>query len=212
MIWNDHHELEGKHAFLGASNFHWINWTDEEFENHYYNQYSTVIGTAIHELAHDCIMSRTHLTKHDKNTINITLYHAYVPLDSFDPYIILNNLIPFIDDAIGYHMSSEILLYYNEFCFGTTDAICFNESEKKLRIHDLKTGEGIAHIEQLLLYSALFCLEYSKDPSKISTELRIYQNSQVSVFVPTSEQITRLMDLIRLRTSNIVSIHEREGK
>ena len=35
MQWNDHHQLEGKHAFLGASNFHWVNWTDSIFENRY---------------------------------------------------------------------------------------------------------------------------------------------------------------------------------
>ena len=152
MQWNDHKQLEGKHAFLGASNFHWVNWNDQTFENRYYSQFSTTIGTAIHALAHDCILNRTKLNKHDRHLIEITLYHAYIPKDAYDPDDILMNLIPFVNDAIGYHMSSEILLYYNNYCFGTCDAISFSEKERILRIHDLKTGTTPAHMEQLLIY------------------------------------------------------------
>ena len=159
MQWNDHHQLEGKHAFFGASNFHWVNWTDSIFENRYYGQFSTIIGTTIHELAHDCILNRTKINKHDKHLVELSLYHAFVPKDAYDPNAILENLIPFVNDAIGYHMSSEILLYYNSYCFGTCDAILFNEKDKILRIHDLKTGTTTAHFEQLLIYAALFCLE-----------------------------------------------------
>lgn len=212
MQWNDHHQLEGKHAFLGASNFHWTNWNDETFENRYYGQFSTVIGTAIHALAHDCIVSRTKLTKHDTHLIDITLYHAYVPKDAYDPNLILNNLIPFVNDALGFHMSSEILLYYNAYCFGTCDTISFDEKNKLLRIHDLKTGTTPTHIEQLLIYAALFCLEYHKNPHQFNTELRIYQNFDILIANPTPEEIDHYMDLIQNRSKLIMSYLEREGR
>lgn len=212
MQWNDHHQLEGKHAFLGASNFHWTNWNDETFENRYYGQFSTVIGTAIHALAHDCIVSRTKLTKHDAHLIDITLYHAYVPKDAYDPNLILNNLIPFVNDALGFHMSSEILLYYNAYCFGTCDTISFDEKNKLLRIHDLKTGTTPTHMEQLLIYAALFCLEYHKNPHQFNTELRIYQNFDILIANPTPEEIDHYMDLIQNRSKLIMSYLEREGR
>lgn len=212
MQWNDHHQLEGKHAFLGASNFHWINWNDETFENRYYGQFSTQIGTAIHALAHDCIVSRTKLTKHDTHLIDITLYHAYIPKDAYDPNLILNNLMPFVNDALGFHMSSEILLYYNAYCFGTSDAISFDEKNKILRIHDLKTGTTPTHMEQLLIYAALFCLEYHKNPHQFKTELRIYQNFDVLIANPEPEEIEHYMDLIQNRSKLIMSYLEREGR
>ena len=212
MQWNDHHQLEGKHAFLGASNFHWVNWTDSIFENTYYSQFSTIIGTTIHELAHDCILNRTKINKHDKHLVELSLYHAFVPKDAYDPNAILENLIPFVNDAIGYHMSSEILLYYNSYCFGTCDAILFNEKDKILRIHDLKTGTTTAHFEQLLIYAALFCLEYHKNPRHFTTELRIYQNFEISVNTPDPSEIESFMELIQNRSQLISTYLEREGR
>lgn len=212
MQWNDHKQLEGKHAFLGASNFHWVNWNDQIFENRYYSQFSTTIGTAIHALAHDCILNRTKLNKHDRHLIEITLYHAYIPKDAYDPDDILMNLIPFVNDAIGYHMSSEILLYYNNYCFGTCDAISFSEKERILRIHDLKTGTTTAHMEQLLIYAALFCLEYHKNPHQFKTELRIYQNFNIVVEEPDANDIETFMNLIQERSRTIMSYLEREGR
>lgn len=212
MQWNDHKQLEGKHAFLGASNFHWVNWNDQIFENRYYSQFSTTIGTAIHALAHDCILNRTKLNKHDRHLIEITLYHAYIPKDAYDPDDILMNLIPFVNDAIGYHMSSEILLYYNNYCFGTCDAISFSEKERILRIHDLKTGTTTSHMEQLLIYAALFCLEYHKNPHQFKTELRIYQNFNIVVEEPDANDIETFMNLIQERSQTIMSYLEREGR
>ena len=212
MQWNDHKQLEGKHAFLGASNFHWVNWNDQIFENRYYSQFSTIIGTTIHELAHDCILNRTKINKHDKHLVELSLYHAFVPKDAYDPNAILENLIPFVNDAIGYHMSSEILLYYNSYCFGTCDAILFNEKDKILRIHDLKTGTTTAHFEQLLIYAALFCLEYHKNPRHFTTELRIYQNFEISVNTPDPSEIESFMELIQNRSQLISTYLEREGR
>ena len=212
MEWNDHKDLEGKHAFLGASNFHWLNWDDKTFEERYYNQFLASAGTAVHKLAHDCIVGRIRITKHDKHLVDLALYHSYIPADYCNSEEFLENLVPFVNDAIGFHMSSEILLYYSPFCFGTTDAICFNELEKILRIHDLKTGMTDAHMEQLLIYAALFCLEYHKNPNQFKTELRIYQSSQIVVYNPEPKEIEKFMDLITGRSKTIISYLERDGK
>ena len=91
-------------------------------------------------------------------------------------------------------MSTEKILYYSDNCFGTADAISFRNN--CLRIHDLKTGEIPAHMEQLLVYAALFCLEYKFKPSEIDIELRIYQNDDYLVYNPTAEDIVPIMDKI----------------
>lgn len=213
MIWNNHKELEGKHAFMGASNYHWVNYDDRTFEARYYSQFSQIIGTTIHQLAHDCIVSRTKLNKHDIHLVQMALYKAFVPRDAYDPSLILDNLMAFVNDAIGFHMSSEILLYYNAFCFGTTDAIGYYEKEKILRIHDYKNGVVAADIRQLYIYSALFCLEYKVNPRSLNLiELRIYQNLEVLIDRPTGDVIQEYMDKIQNRTELIKTFLEREGR
>lgn len=77
---------------------------------------------------------------------------------------------------------------------GTADAISFRNNT--LRIHDLKTGTRPVHIEQLEIYAALFCLEYKIKPTDIDIELRIYQNDEVLVHQPESEDILKVMDKI----------------
>lgn len=103
-------------------------------------------------------------------------------------------LYAYVNDAIGFRMSTEVVLYYSDRFFGTADAICFRNN--KLRIHDLKTGVGPVHMEQLEVYAALFCLEYKIRPGDIEFELCIYQNDEVVVFNPTAEDILPIMDKI----------------
>ena len=91
-------------------------------------------------------------------------------------------------------MTPEQVLYYSDNCFGTADSICFRNNF--LRIHDLKTGEIPAHMEQLMVYAALFCLEYRIKPSEIQMELRIYQNDDCLICNPTVEDIAPIMDKI----------------
>lgn len=100
----------------------------------------------------------------------------------------------YVNDAIGFKMKPEQVLYYSDNCFGTADAIVFRNN--LLRIHDLKTGVTRAHMEQLEIYAALFCLEYNKKPSDIDMELRIYQNNEILVHNPTVEDILPIMDKI----------------
>lgn len=203
MIWNDHSKLEGQHAFLGASNYHWINWSDEIFWQRYISQFSKEVGTAIHELAQTCITNRIKLNKQDKHIIDLCMCNNHIPSLAYNSEVILTNLLPFVNDAIGFHMSSEIILYYSPICFGTTDAISYSEKDRYLRIHDLKTGTVPAKMEQLEIYAALFCLEYHKDPTKINIELRIYQNGEVLVDNPDPKIIEKFMLLIKNRTELI---------
>lgn len=102
----------------------------------------------------------------------------------------------YINDAIGFKMIPEQVLYYSQYSFGTADAISFRQNF--LRIHDLKTGITPAHMEQLLIYAALFCLEYKIDPTSIEIELRIYQSDDIVIHNPNADEILTLMDQIVL--------------
>lgn len=173
MNFMNHSNLNGEHAFLSASQHSWLRYTDEKLISRYRNQQAAMMGTRLHEFASDCINLNQKLAR-TKRTLNA-----------------------FVNDAIGFRMSSEVVLYYSENCFGTADAICFNEKDKLLRIHDLKTGVIPASMDQLVVYAALFCLEYGKNPYDIKYELRIYQNDEIVVFVPEPDDVKNVMELIK---------------
>lgn len=145
MQWNDHSRLTGQHAFLGASKYHWLNYDAQRLADAYLSFQAKEKGTRLHAFAAECITLRQKLPK-SKKTLN-----AYV------------------NDAIGFRMIPEMVLYYSENCFGTADAISFNDD--LLRIHDLKTGAVPAHMEQLFIYAALFCMEYGFDRKIFSLRL-----------------------------------------
>ena len=115
----------------------------------------------------------------------------------------------YVNDAIGFKMVPEQILYYSDNCYGTADAIAFRN--KTLRIHDLKTGEVPAKMEQLEIYAALFCLEYNIKPGDIEMELRIYQNDEILHHEPTVEDIAPIMDKIIIFDKVIDRIKEQEG-
>lgn len=150
MIFNKHSNLIGQHAFLGASNYHWLNYTPEKLQSVYESSKAAEMGTKLHEFAKTCIELGQKLPDIPK-TLNM-----------------------YVNDAIGYGMIPEQVLCYSEFCFGTCDTIYYDG--RVLRIHDLKTGVTPVHMEQLRIYAALFCLEYHVDPAEIDIFLRIYQN------------------------------------
>lgn len=170
MNFHNHSNLQGQHAFLGASKYHWINYDDEKLINAYKKHQATLRGTLYHELACQLITMGVRLPK-SKKTLNM-----------------------YVNDAIGYKMVPEQVLYFSDNCFGTADSISFKNN--LLRIHDLKTGEMPAHMEQLEVYAAIFCLEYGYKPSEIDMELRIYQNDQILYSEPTVEDIAPIMDKI----------------
>lgn len=211
MIFNDHEKLRDLHAFLGASQFHWINWSDEIFEKRFYSQYSTEIGTILHELASDCIKSKIRLNEVDSKLIDVTLIKNKIPRTAFNSQAILLNMLPFVNDSIGYRMESEVILYYSPYAFGTTDAISYDENERVLRISDYKSGSTPAHMEQLKIYAALFCLEYHKDPKKLKKiELRIYQNAEIAEEFPEAQEIEKFMEIIKYYSAKAQTLYERD--
>lgn len=172
MNFNNHSKLEGLHAFLSASQYHWIRYSDEKIVDKYNKQEMTKKGTELHDFASQCIKLGQKLPR-SKRTLN-----------------------SFVNDAIGFRMESEQVLFYSENCFGTADAISFNEKERFLRIHDLKTGVNPAHFDQLMIYAAMFCLEYNQRPENLTMELRLYQNDEVLIFEPDPMDISSIMDTI----------------
>ena len=165
-----HSNLEGLHAPFSASQNSWLRYDDEKLLSSFANKKAAEMGTRLHAWAKETIDLGIKQPKSKK-----TLY-AYV------------------NDAIGFKMSTEVVLYYSDRFFGTADAICFRNNV--LRIHDLKTGITPVHIEQLEIYAALFCLEYKVKPGEIDIELRIYQNDEVLIHNPTAEDILPIMDKI----------------
>jgi len=210
MMFNDHSKLEGQHAFLGASTYHWLRWTDEILEERYYGQYSQMIGTELHVLAKDLIANRIKLAKHDKKIIDVALSKLMIPKAAYDSEVILQTLLPFVNDAIGYRMTPEVILYYSHYCFGTADAIAFNEFDKILRINDFKSGITPVKMDQLMIYAALFYLEYKKSPFDYTTELRIYQNGEILLLVPEPTEVEGVMNLIVSKNKLILKYLERE--
>lgn len=170
MNFREHSNLEGRHAYLGASQWHWINYDADKLKTVYKNFLATLKGTELHDFACRCIKLNQKLPKANK-TLNL-----------------------FVNDCIGYKMNPEQPLYYSENCFGTSDAISFRDN--KLKIFDLKTGKTPAHFEQLEIYAALFCLEYKVAPGDIDIELRIYQNNEIFGKKPELDDIAHIMDKI----------------
>lgn len=186
MNFNSHSMLEGQHAFLGASKYHWINYDEEKVIESYKKYLATQKGTILHEFAAQCIRLGQKLPK-SRKTLNM-----------------------YVNDAIGYKMVPEQILYYSENCFGTADAISFRNDF--LRIHDLKTGSVKAHMEQLMIYASLFCLEYGIKPADIDIELRLYQSDEIEIHNPSTDEIVPIIDKIITFDKVIKNIKEQEGK
>lgn len=182
MNFNSHSELEGRHAFLSASKYHWINYDEEKLARVYFTQLAAQKGTELHEFAFQAIRLGQKLQA-SKKTLN-----------------------RYVNDAIGYRMIPEQVLFYSRNAFGTADAISFRKGQ--LRIHDLKTGVSPTSFHQLEVYTAFFCLEYRMKPAEIDIELRIYQNDDVQVFTPEVDQITHIMDRIITFDKRIEMIRE----
>ncbi len=191
MLWNDHSDLSGKHALLGASNFYWINYDDESLERKFKSSYAQAIGTSLHSLAKSLIDRRIKLKKSDKNIVLLHLLEDNIPRGIIDLDRYFPNFMQYVNDAIGFKMSTEQVLYFTDNCYGTADAISFRE--KSLRIHDLKTGDTPAHMEQLYIYAALFCLEYNYKPSAIDMQLCIYQGNEVLSDIPDPASIAAII-------------------
>ena len=86
MKFNNHKNLEGCHAFLGASKYHWINYDASKVAASYRSYLATLKGTELHDFAARCINLGQKLPK-SKKTLNM-----------------------YVNDAIGYRMTPEQVL------------------------------------------------------------------------------------------------------
>lgn len=162
--------LQGTHAFLSPSKHSWVNYDEEKLDRVFRASMEAKRGTELHAFAHDAIRLGQKLLAVQK-TLNM-----------------------YVNDAIGFRMTPEQLLRYSMNCYGHADAISFRAG--KLRIHDLKMGITPASMMQLIIYAALFCLEYKMRPMDIEIELRIYQNDNVEIYVPTADEVFHVRDKI----------------
>ena len=180
-----HSNLEGLHAPFSPSQSSWLRYDDDKAIEVYSTKKASEMGTLLHKWAKDTIDLGIKQPKSKK-----TIYS-------------------YVNDAIGFRMNTEVVLYYSDRFFGTADAISFRNGT--LRIHDLKTGKIPAHIEQLEIYAALFCLEYKVKPGEINIELRIYQNDEILYHNPTAEDILPIMDQIVHLDKLLEKIDNEEG-
>lgn len=184
MNFHKHSDYEGYHAPFPASNSSWLRYDDDKMIDTFLNIQAKVRGTKLHEWA--------------KETIDLGLKQMQSEKTIYE----------YVNDAIGFKMQTEVVLFYSKNFFGTADAISFRDNF--LRIHDLKTGVHPASMDQLLIYAALFCLEYKIKPNTIKMELRIYQNDEINVLVPEPEDIVKIMDII-VHFDNLLNNIGKEG-
>lgn len=170
MKFHSYSNLEGLHAPFSPSQPSWLRYDDDKAVEVFNNRKAAEMGSRLHKWAKDTIDLGIKQSR-SKKTLSV-----------------------YVNDAIGYKMDTEVVLFYSDRFFGTADAICFRNN--MLRIHDLKTGKTRVHMEQLEIYAALFCLEYKIKPGEIEMELRIYQNNEIIVHNPTAEDILPIMDKI----------------
>lgn len=177
MIFNSHSNLTGRHAFLSASDYHWLNYEDDKLARVYHTRMASIRGTELHALAHEMIRLGVELPDNG------------------------STLSRYVNDGIGFRMKCEVCFYYSDNAYGHADCSSFRVERPgelpKLRIHDLKTGVTEASPHQLEIYAAFFCLEYKVRPFDIQTELRIYQNDEVQVYEPLPTDIVYIMEKIK---------------
>lgn len=206
---NEHSNLRGKHARFSPSNPRYLSDTPEEFRIRNINSDKAALGSLLHEWSFYKI-KRCHKITSNKdmlNSIDEFIFKQYYNPESdtistegrrmlkalkyVDP-LVFDTIKSYVNDAIGFKMFPEVVVYYSDSFFGTADALIFKDNF--LRIHDLKTGSTPPHMEQLLGYAAYFCLEYRINPMNIETELRIYQNNDILIANPAGADIRPLMD------------------
>jgi hypothetical protein len=187
---NKHSRLEGTHAFLSASNHHWLRYTDDKLVAAFTTAQAAARGTRMHALARECIEMRVRLPDTGE-TLNT-----------------------YVNDAIGFGMRAEQILFYSFNCYGTADTIGYNEPPNrrpKLRISDYKSGRVKTSEDQLYVYDGLFCLEYNKNPYEIDHELRIYQNNEVRFYQGEPDYVEHVMERIVTFNQMIEDLRRDQG-
>lgn len=163
--------MVGEHALLSPSYYHWLNYSEGKLIQFYQKNRAAQRGTELHEFAQRAI------------TLGIKLPKNHITINEY------------VNDAIGYGMVPEQVLFFSPHAFGTADAISFKRNF--LRIHDLKTGESPTSMNQLKIYAAFFCLEYDVVPENIDMEFRIYQKNEVKAEIGEHNEIAEIMELVK---------------
>jgi hypothetical protein len=88
MKWFPHYDLVGKHAFLGASKYHWLNYDEEKLLEAFRRSLAVERGTRLHAFAAECINLGQNLPAEQK-TLNL-----------------------YVNDSLKYKMRAEQVLYY----------------------------------------------------------------------------------------------------
>lgn len=203
FTFNDHSNLRGKHALFAPSQSAWLRYDDDKIIERVKNQFRTALGTEIHDFAASQI-ELGHKYSSVRELVKDVETYVYCKYTYLSESLVigdygkklLSNLrnVPkevfealkyYINDGISFKMNVEQGLQYSEHFFGHADTICFRNNV--LRIHDFKSGDNPAHIEQLKVYAALFCLEYEIKPSTITIILRLYQWHNIEEVVINTE-------------------------
>lgn len=209
MSWTKHSDWRGKHAIFSPSQPYWLKYDSEGIKKKCAVHYATEIGTAVHDLASWLIDERQRISEDDHLLVFKALRDVGIPRSVINTENILHNLVPYVSDAVMYEMETEVPLVYSKFIFGTADAVSFKR--KLLRIHDLKTGVGAPHREQLETYAALFCFENNQKPETLKYELRLYQNGEQDIWKPDPLTIRSIYDRIIIASEDAASYFYGKG-
>ena len=90
MIFNNHYNLEGLHAPFGASKSSWLRYDDDKIVDYYKNMKAAELGTKMHEWA--------------KSTIDLGIKQPRSK----------KTIYSYVNDAIGFNMNTEVVLFYSE--------------------------------------------------------------------------------------------------
>lgn len=170
MKFRGHSELRDRHAFLSASKYAWIRYDEDKLYDTFLTSMDAVMGTRLHALAAELIK------------LGIKLPDTQQTLNAY------------VNDAIGFKMTPEVILKATDNAFGTADAVSFRD--KVLRIHDLKNGVTPAKMDQLVIYACFFMIEYKFKPTEIQVILRIYQNDDYVEYEPDLDELLHVIDKI----------------
>lgn len=188
---NSHPRLEGSHAFLSASNYAWLRYTDEKLIERLSTAEAAARGTRLHAWAAEAILlERRQPEDHDV-------------------------LSEYINHALDFGLTPEQLLFYTIHAYGTADTIGFEPYVDHptfagfLRIHDFKSGVSKTSEDQLYVYAAYFCHEYSYRPYEVDGELRIYQGDEVRIYELDREYLAHVYD--RMKSANEIVDKRRQG-
>lgn len=178
MRFNSHSHLANTHARLSPSTHAWTNYDLDKIEAVYRASKAAQHGQELHEFAAMCIR------------LNQPLEDTGQTLNTY------------VNEAIGFRMTPEQVLFYSMNAFGTADAISFRDNF--LRIHDLKTGLAETSVRQLETYAALFCLEYGHNPFNFEgMEFRIYQSDDTKIYIGDPHIVTQIMETIKLFSAHL---------